>query len=187
MARTALPAVAELVQGVCEPDSESVDAAVRKLIGLGPGLTPSGDYLPAALMVGLRAALDPASTARSGGWGAHERPDGPVMNHLTQSVLKHSVHGTNLISGVLLRYAAPGTGSRNFHRLVNVLLQPWHTSQHLTAALAVASAGHTSGWDYLSGVLLGISLGLRLNRKAVPEEAWSNSFAFESVGPGLRG
>ncbi|MCH9038880.1 MAG: DUF2877 domain-containing protein, partial [Chloroflexi bacterium] len=79
----------------------------------------------------------------------------------TQSIVRHA-SGTTDISAALLRHAAKGVASAPVHRLLLHLLHPGCTADLVEGALAVADAGHTSGWDTLAGLALGMHLGLRI-------------------------
>ena len=52
--RVALPHVRALLQGLKEDKTEEISPSVCALMGLGPGLTPSGDDLLSGLVYGLR-------------------------------------------------------------------------------------------------------------------------------------
>jgi hypothetical protein len=153
----ALPRVACLAVGVLGTDQPKIDWGVRGLVGLGPGLTPSGDDLLGGMMIALMAT--------AGGRA-------PAANCLRRSILRHAGDGTTLISAALLAEAAAGAGSDGVHRLLGSLLQARDTPSPLGHALDVAAVGHTSGWDCLAGLVLGIHLGLLLKTpEADPEDS----------------
>ncbi len=146
----AVPCVSRLCDGLIRLDQESVDQAVTGLVGLGPGLTPSGDDLLGGMLVALRTILVAASQ--------------PSVDPLARCVTKHAAVETTRISAAMLEQAAKGNGSAAQHRLLCYLLGV-DTQQDTTAsALDLIRSGHTSGWDALAGILLGIRLGLRMNQ-----------------------
>ncbi len=120
------------------------DALVRPatlLVGLGPGLTPSGDDVLGGIMLALSVT------------GRRELCDGiwealvPELDALTVPV-----------SAMHLSAAADGLASAAMHDLVNALLAD---ADGLDQALRVASAaGHTSGWDTIAGLVLGLEVVL---------------------------
>ena len=161
VAQAALPAAEALVEGTTRGDVRRLDSGVGRLVGLGPGLTPSGDDLLAGMMVGLRTTICAGSAARPQSWSEHRPELRPVMvDILAKCVISHALDGTNIISCAVLEHAASGAGSGAIHQLLGLLLQAHAATDILESALEVAKAGHTSGWDSLAGVLLGVHLGL---------------------------
>lgn len=111
--------------------------AATLLVGLGPGFTPAGDDLLGGLMLALTAAG--RITLRDALWHALE----PELDDLTVPA-----------SAMHLSAAADGMASETVHHLLNAILLD---SPNLGAGLeAVAQIGHTSGWDCLAGVVLGL-------------------------------
>ena len=106
------------------------------LLGLGPGLTPSGDDLLGGAMVALHLlGLD---RLRDAIW----------------TVLKPSAaEATNDISLAHLAAAAEGCGSAALHQALDSILHG--RTDALGADIAAIDAiGHTSGWDALAGALI---------------------------------
>ena len=104
------------------------------LIGLGPGLTPSGDDFLGGAMITLRALGQPAMAHEMACW-----------------VLPLARTRTHPISFAHIACAAEGGGADAIHRTLASLCQPG--CPELGAALdGVAAIGHTSGWDALTGV-----------------------------------
>jgi hypothetical protein len=141
--RAAAGPIAALRQSL--PDAMRKDAwtapalrAATLLVGLGPGFTPSGDDLLGGLMLALTAAG--REGLRDALWHALEHE----LDHLTTPP-----------SAMHLSAAADGMGSEPVHLLVN------DVSSGGTPALGgrldtVARIGHTSGWDALAGIVLGL-------------------------------
>jgi hypothetical protein len=131
------PAIASLrawlsasLAGTDEPPP-GVDA----LIGLGGGLTPSGDdYL-----CGVMTALNYFGKAS-------------IASRLASVVLPRASHETNLVSHAYLRCAAAGEASIVLFDVLDCLLRANQPS--LDERLdAVDAVGHTSGWDSLAGAV----------------------------------
>lgn len=134
------PAVA--LAGACARDDPAgaVDAAVA-LLGLGGGLTPSGDdFVGGALFV--RAAL-----ATGTGRLPWRRAAGAVVAAAPVQ--------THPISVALLADLAEGRGWAPLHDLVAALAAADARSAE-AAARALVGLGHTSGWDLLAGVGAGL-------------------------------
>ena len=148
----ALPSVRGLVRGLLTLDAPLVDVSAAGLIGLGPGLTPSGDDFLAGLMVAMM----------SGGADAAASLAGRQASVLGNSVASLAPDRTTSLSATLLTHAAEGAGSEAAHLLLAAILGARGQPDPGGAARSLAGGGHTSGWDTLAGLLLGIHLVLRL-------------------------
>ena len=152
----ALPVVGQVVTGLRTRDPIAVEGGVGRLVGLGPGLTPSGDDFLGGMMLGLIGVLgqpDALDGVHQGGSGHYG------VGALAEGILRHAIDGTTAISRAMLEHACAGAGSASVHRLVQALLEA-DIDGSVAAALAVASTGHTSGWDCLLGTLLGMHVAL---------------------------
>ena len=108
---------------------------IAPLLGLGPGLTPSGDDYLGGLLVAL------SLVGRSG-----------VRDHLWQALHPLAIARTTAISRAHLAAAAEGLGSAALHAALGAILSG--TTQRIAVACArLAGVGHTSGWDALAGAL----------------------------------
>jgi Protein of unknown function (DUF2877) len=113
---------------------------VEKLIGLGPGLTPSGDDFLGGALITLRAL----------GW-----PD--VADTMGRWLLRRAGTRTHAISYAHLRCAVDGAGAAVLHDTLAALVSPG--APGLGARLdALAAFGHSSGWDALAGMAVVASL-----------------------------
>jgi hypothetical protein len=108
-----------------------------KLIGLGPGLTPSGDDLIGGALIAL-AALDL-----------------PDARDLLWRVCREHLDRTNDISGVHLRTAALGYGAVAMHDAIHVTMRGEVGSVEQALA-AVSAIGHSSGRDGFAGALIAL-------------------------------
>lgn len=108
---------------------------IQELLGLGPGLTPSGDDLLSAVLVTLHAI------------GSEK-----FANRLW-SALKDHLDRTNEISAAHLLSAARGTGGARLHSLLNAVLSG-SAADITTAVAALAADEHTSNWDGLAGAAI---------------------------------
>lgn len=121
------------------------DSPVHALIGLGAGLTPSGDDL----LVGYLAGLWCASKRRS------ERLN--FIKILGEVVIRLS-KGTNDISRIYLYHAGCGQISSRLVNLANAICagsEPQHVRDCMNSAM---QAGHTSGMDAVTGLVLGLAV-----------------------------
>jgi len=115
-------------------DPSDFDGAVIALLGLGPGLTPSGDDFLGGMLLALGILPAPALRA-----------------HLRAVIERHAPKRTNAISMAHLRAAGSGSGHAALHEALNSLLGG--DGDALPAHLAaIGRIGHSSGWDALAGI-----------------------------------
>jgi hypothetical protein len=119
-------------------------AAAEALIGLGEGLTPSGDDFVGGLLY-ARLRLRKICAARS-------REDHPDLDQ----VLRSSRQRTHVISYTLLADHARGHASEPLQRLVDAVLTLQDHECIGRRAAGLAQVGHSTGWDLLTGVLVAI-------------------------------
>lgn len=122
-------------------DSETKIDSLLPLIGLGPGLTPSGDDVIGGALIVLHLLGE--DRARDALWAAL-RP--------------HAKTATGDISFAHLEAAAEGLGHEAMHRIANALMSG---DDNLCEKLdAVHAIGHTSGWDALVGIVAALEAWL---------------------------
>ena len=130
----ALPALRALDRWL-ECGAKRVPAAVHALLGLGPGLTPSGDdYLGGALVALRILGMDASADA------------------LWRSVRRHAATRTHAISLAHLAAAAEGEAHEALHGCLEELFKP--RAARWDAPLdRLDKVGHCSGWDGLAGAV----------------------------------
>ena len=110
-------------------------ASARRLVGLGPGLTPSGDDFWCGVMIALRAV------------GCSD-----ILGEVSGTVLELAEARTNKISRAHMECAAGGQGAQALHETISAMGVA--DEARLRSALrALDKLGHTSGWDSLAGVV----------------------------------
>ena len=110
-------------------------SALVNLIGLGPGLTPSGDDLVGGALIAL-AELDL-----------------PNIRDVLWSTFRNHLGRTNDISRIHLQTAAQGYGAAAMHGAIQATIQG--DGYRVAPALAAVSAiGHSSGRDGFAGALM---------------------------------
>jgi hypothetical protein len=119
-------------------------AAVEALIGLGPGLTPSGDDMLAGYMAGLWCTVQKMSDRAQ------------YIKELGKKVIDLSVR-TNDISRTYLLHAAQGQVSSRITALAEAIGRAAEPDRLLESAEQAMQTGSTSGMDTVTGLLLGIS------------------------------
>ncbi|TKT73821.1 DUF2877 domain-containing protein [Afipia massiliensis] len=127
-----------IIDALHERAPSSADCAeLVNLIGLGPGLTPSGDDLIGGALIAL-AALDLLN-----------------VRDLIWDVCREHLDRTNDISRVHLRTAALGYGAAAMHAAVHATMTG-EVGRVERALAAVSAIGHSSGRDGFAGVLIAL-------------------------------
>ena len=141
--------VPALLQATRDFQLEEAGVSINTLIGLGPGLTPSGDDFLVGFLAGLwcTAGADPSRMRFLSALGAE---------------LSEASRNTNEISGAYLRSATKGQVSELIATLAMQLHQANNMSNVRTAMQAALQVGHTSGTDGVLGLLLGCLAWQRL-------------------------
>jgi hypothetical protein len=121
-----------LAGGMPDVASETVHA-LSQLIGLGPGLTPSGDDFLGGALIAL-----------------HALGSQPLAQALAAKLLPLCEHRTHPISVAHIRAAAAGVGGEALHACLCTMVDARDPGACLEA---IASTGHTSGWDALAGAV----------------------------------
>ena len=122
--------------------------SAEKLIGLGEGLTPSGDDFIGGLLFIVETLHKLYGHL-------------PGFRHQDlQLFLAYARRHTNLISYTLLKDHAGGHGSETLHQFVNTVLTGEPQEKIHQYALKLTDMGHSTGWDILAGVWTGMLLGV---------------------------
>jgi hypothetical protein len=132
----------------------AVDAAER-IVGLGPGLTPSGDDVLAGLLLSLRVFGTSLPCGETAIW---------LADWLGAAVTAHADTRTTPLAATLLHCAALGQAGTELAAVLHGMagrcpLQP--------AVRRLLGVGHTSGADLAWGVLAGCRAALALEATAV--------------------
>ena len=124
---------------------------VRGLLGLGPGLTPSGDDILGGMMMALyRSARRPSQRPPCAPPCAYDRRDAAAA--LYAAVLELPGH-TNAISMAHLEMAAQGLGADALHRFIASL---YERRLDIRVLARLGRIGHSSGWDMALGAALAV-------------------------------
>ncbi len=133
----------DLIRATARYDAAAI-AVIKQLVGLGPGLTPSGDDLLAGYLLGLHYAVQ----------GKQERIG--LLVELARAIMD-GLHRTGDISRTYLFHAARGEPSRALFRLAHAICAAAGEPAVLRSAEAAMAAGHTSGMDTVTGLLMGLA------------------------------
>jgi len=144
----------QLVAALARGDLDTAARHGRAMLGLGPGLTPSGDDFLAGLLATLHLP---------GGPGQAVREFGALL-------VTHAGDRTNAISVAMLRAAAQGRVRECVIALLRELVAG--DADGVAAALSrVLAIGSTSGGDMAAGIAAAFDLQARLARASRPERA----------------
>src|SRR5262249_48180399 len=130
--------MAQAVRSALEVSAD-LGHVLAKVLGRGPGSTPSGDDV----LVGILAVL---RSPRSGGAGVR------AAESLSRAILP-LLWTTSDVSGELLRQAVGGLFSRDVHELLFALLENPAPQQLRNTIRRVIETGATSGADTCMGLL----------------------------------
>jgi hypothetical protein len=134
--------------------ADAVEAAER-IVGLGPGLTPSGDDILAGLLVSLRLV---GGSVRQGGAAVW------LASWLGAAVTADANTRTTALAATLLHCAVAGQAGAE---VAGVLRAVAGHESPVPAAHRLLAAGHTSGADLAWGVLAGCRATLALANASV--------------------
>lgn len=143
VARAAGP-IQGLVRACMVQDIAQVALIGRELVGLGPGLTPSGDDFLGGLFFAVRSL----KMAYPGEFCWGEEP-------ITELIAWARTR-THPISHVIFNDLAHGHGPEPLHEMVSGLLRGEDLDRVMTRGVRLLNIGQTSGWDILAGVLTGM-------------------------------
>ena len=136
----AVPRVHALAAAYLADDHEAVRRASRALLGLGGGLTPSGDDLVGGALFGrlLVAA------------------DRPRWRAVGTELAVEALQASHVISAALLADLAAGASFAPLHATAEALARG-DDAGALESAGVLAALGHSSGWDMLTGLVAGVT------------------------------
>jgi len=134
----------DLAYACLDQDLRFVTRIGKEMIGLGPGLTPSGDDFLGGLFFAARSL--------------HQAYPGDFFwdEDAVFDLLCWAKTRTHPISHAVFSDLALGHGPEPLHDLVGGLLAGRGFNSILEAALRVAAIGHSSGWDMLAGAATGM-------------------------------
>jgi len=147
-ASSALLRLVRLVQAIQPLKEAELRVAVRELIGLGPGLTPSSDDMLAALVLLLLLYSENTGEAVQ------------ESRLIAGAISREVKNRTTILSEEYLVQAALGRGNESVTRLCEAMLTEGIDSVCLETRRVLA-IGETSGTDAVLGIVLGAMLCTR--------------------------
>ena len=139
--RFARPLVLDMAQACLDRQPVRISKNADALIGLGAGLTPSGDDFLGGLLFAVRILQAAYPSSNFGPYGFR------VENYQAR---------THVISFTLLKDLADGQAIAPLHHIIKRLLtgEPLDSIDPFIAQLT--QIGHSTGWDMLTGLLTGL-------------------------------
>ena len=134
--------VRRLISSAAQFDLENAIPSAEQMIGLGPGVTPSGDDILLGVLAGLW------STAR----GDQHKMD--FLRSFRDALIPLTVQ-TSEISRTYLYHAAHGQFSSSLSHLAEAIAQGGQVEAAFDEA---ARIGHSSGTDSVTGLLIGLCI-----------------------------
>lgn len=131
-----------LKEGLEEKNEKKVNEGISKLVGLGHGLTPSGDDLLTGVSLVLNSSNYPNQE----------------MTQLFNQQLTSRLSKTNLISQNQLRLSMNGKALAPTITFINALFEGKEIEELMVSMKEILTIGSSSGSDILSGVFLGMEL-----------------------------
>ena len=136
----AVARVQALARAYRQADAHAVLSASIALLGIGAGLTPSGDDLAGAALFGRRL-LAPRTRA----W-----------EDVAEQLAREAGQRSHAISAALLGDLVRGESFAPLHAIAEALAADDHAAA-LAAARNLTPIGHSSGWDMFTGLVIGIT------------------------------
>lgn len=146
-----------LAYSACVCDLQEARTAASQLVGLGIGLTPSGDDILTGFMAGLWAGC-----GRDAYRQRFARQFAGVLTDLSAR--------TNRISQTYLNLAAKKQFSSSLVDLARSICQAEQPGTTLVAARKLFEHGHTSGMDSTAGLLWGLAAWSEFYQATLPAE-----------------
>lgn len=139
----AKPYAREIAAGIAEDDPNRFVEAALRLLGFGPGLTPSGDDFVGAVLFAKRLL-------------AHEEGMPPGWDRAARLLAAEAKRRSNAVGAALFADLVEGQSFAPLHSLAREIAAAFG-AEAVVAAREVAAIGHSSGWDMLAGLIVGIT------------------------------
>ena len=144
-ARMALPHISKLLKAIRAGSSQDIKRSAKKLIGFGPGLTPSADDMLSGLMTSLALMAENLDVNTK------------FVSKINKDINSCIPGRTTLISQEFLMHAAAGEANEPIITLIEKILTA-KPNEVENATKDVLAIGYASGTDIVLGILLGSQL-----------------------------
>lgn len=146
----AWPRTIDLIKSITQLNFIEITNASRRIVGLGPGLTPSSDDM----LIGLMISLIYASYYYN--WNEDK------IKSVNSSILNGAEGKTSQLSYEMMSFAAQGEVTENIHQLMTCIYSD-NTQSFYKSTISVMDYGETSGSDLLLGIYIGCSISTNIN------------------------
>jgi len=151
-------------QALADGNAAQMLEATRYLIGLGPGLTPSGDDFLVGCLRGLWLIRRHAPVA------------GQTLDRLRDGLLPNLDARTTRVGAKFIRYALEGAFAEVLDQAALALLSPSHPQVLQSAVSHLLAQGETSGTDTMLGLLMCLEALLSIP-DCEPRHEWQDAAA----------
>jgi len=134
--------ILQLIAATERLDARAAKEAAQKMIGLGPGVTPSGDDILIGFLAGLHST-------------AGNEPERLAFIQSFGEALSNLSKETNEISRTYLYHAIHGQFSSSIVSLIDAV-RDGEEERLLSAVKDALRVGHSSGMDSVTGLLIGL-------------------------------
>jgi hypothetical protein len=135
-------------QAIADGNPDQISEAGRRLIGLGPGLTPSGDDVLVGCLRGLWLTSQDAAATRQ------------KFARIGAGFLSTLDERTTRVGAEFIRYALNGVFAEILDYAAEALLAPTHPQRVQSAIRQLLAQGETSGADTTHGLLACVEASL---------------------------
>jgi hypothetical protein len=137
----AQPKVLNIARACLEGNTSLISENAERLVGLGTGLTPSGDDFLGGLLFAIKALQ------------TYYPSEINIALHIP---IENYVSRTHPISFTLLKDLADGSAVEPLHHVLNNLLAGNSINSIHCYVSQLTDIGHSTGWDLLTGLLTGL-------------------------------
>jgi hypothetical protein len=135
------PNVLNMARACLEGKGGSIFEQAEMLVGLGAGLTPSGDDFLGGILFAIKTLQTYYSNTTA------ISLDFPIENYCSR---------THPISFALLKDLADGSAVEPLHQIINNLLEGTSINCIHSYVSQLTDIGHSTGWDLLTGLITGL-------------------------------
>lgn len=147
--------IAEFLDYIMNNQLSKISKSSKRIIGFGPGLTPSIDDFIAGLMISFVYLSDFYDLDRS------------KFIAINNEIVKEVKNRTTKVSETMILFASRGECSEVLRKFIHCLLSDTEDTQFINCLRGTISLGETSGTDTLSGVYIGCRMMQNKNFRRV--------------------
>ncbi|MGV8146791.1 MAG: DUF2877 domain-containing protein [Alkaliphilus sp.] len=150
----------ELIECLQEDRIKEAAKIAKRIIGFGPGLTPSVDDVLVGILLSFTYFTHNIEKDKSG------------IQTLNEEVLKTAKDETTAVSFKMLKFATKGETNENIRQLLMDIFSKNGNEKLIKSIKKVLMLGSSSGTDIICGIYLGCSI--MLNKYEVKKDVYSS-------------